>query len=371
MESAFAINRAARPWRMAAAVVLLCAVVSGCALPRSGPSAAEFDRAAAREEIDLAVPTGQDVLASREPGAPGFDPAWQVAPAFADARIGPGDVLKVTVFERDGLGMFPAGADGAAVLDGIVVDPSGTIQFPYVGSMAVGGMTPAEVRQRLLVRLRKFVVSPDLLVSVSERQSGTVSVQGDVARPGMVPLTPGTNRLLTLLGAAAPTPANLEQAVVTVRRGGASASVPLSAIYERPEENIALRPGDAVIVRNVVASVNVLGAAGLQGRVRISKANYTLLDAIGDARGLNDAAASPGAVYLMRLGNGAALAGARPRVYLFDFRDPGQIALASAFRLHDGDAVLIANAPFAQAHKVLSAFSGVLNTARSAAVVVP
>jgi hypothetical protein len=39
--------------------------------------------------------------------------------------------------------------------------------------------------------------------------------------------------------------------------------------------------------------------------------------------------------------------------------------------VRDGDAVLIANAPFAQSSKVLSAFSGVLNTARSAAAFAP
>jgi len=282
-----------------------------------------------------------------------------------------GDTIDVTIFERDGLNMFPAGQDGASHLQGLPVEASGAAQLPYIGSIPLAGLTPAEARSALLRRLRRIALSSDVTVVISGRHSQLVSVQGDVTKPGMVPLSPETRRLTSLLSLAAPTPANLEQAVVTVRRGIQATSLRLSDVFEQPSQDIALRPGDIVIVRNVVSAVSVLGAAGLQGRVRITKRAYSLIDAVADARGLNDAAASPRAVYLMRLSNPNELTAVAPNVYHFDFRDPAQIAIAARFVVHDGDAVLIANAPFAQSSKVLTAFSGVLNTARSAAALTP
>jgi polysaccharide export outer membrane protein len=364
-----------RPDRSTAAVALaagLSLALSGCMLPRSGPSAAEFARSADSGAIRLVEATAQDAATSRlaDPGV-GFTPEWQALAPFNTDVIGVGDTLDVTIFERDGLGMFPAGPDGASRLAGLPVEAGGAVQVPYVGSVAVAGLTPAEARAALLRRLRRVVLSSDVTVAISGRHSLLVSVQGDVTKPGMVPLGPETRRLTSLLSQAAPTPANLEQAVVTVRRGVKSTSLRLSEVFEQPAQDIALRPGDVVIVRNVVSSVSVLGAAGLQGRVRITKRTYSLIDAVADSRGLNDDAASPGAVYLMRLSNPDELTATAPAVYHFDFRDPAQIAVAARFVVHDGDAVLIANAPFTQASKVLSAFSGVLNTARSAAQIAP
>jgi polysaccharide export outer membrane protein len=46
-------------------------------------------------------------------------------------------------------------------------------------------------------------------------------------------------------------------------------------------------------------------------------------------------------------------------------------ALGGQVAVQDGDAILISNAPFAQSHKVLSTFSGVLTTARSATALTP
>lgn len=352
--------------------LILGLAVSGCALPRSGPSASEFNRSAASGAIRLVDAQQADAVASQqaEP-AMGFGPEWQGASPLSTDVIGVGDTIDVTIFERDGLNMFPAGQDGASHIPGLPVEASGTVQLPYLGSVPVAGLSPAGARSVMLKRLRRIALSSDVTVVITNRRSQLVSVQGDVSKPGMVPLGPDTRRLTSLLSMAAPTPANLEQAVVTVRRGVQATSLRLSDIFEQPAQDILLRPGDIVIVRNVVSAVNVLGAAGLQGRVRITKRAYSVIDAVADARGLNDAAASPGAVYLMRLSNRNELTATVPTVYHFDFRDPAQIAVAARFVVHDGDAVLISNAPFAQSSKVLTAFSGVITTARSASAFAP
>jgi polysaccharide export outer membrane protein len=354
-----------------AMVLLPVVALGGCALPRSGPSARDFARADADRSIQLIEATMADAAATRQAGPAGFDPAWRLEAAATFSAIGVGDQLTVVLFERDGLNVFAAGPDGSSRFEGVAVDAAGMIQLPYIGSVHVAGLTPIEARAAILRPLRRLALSSDVTVVVTDRRSETVTVQGDVSKPGPVSLSQQLSRLSAILGVAAPTTANIELATVTVRRDGRNATVRLSDLYDVPQDDIALKGGDMVIVRSAPGAVNVLGAAGVQGRVRITKRNYSVVDAVGDARGLNDSLASPASVYVMQLGAGGNAPAANPRVYHFDFRNPAQIAVAAAFAVQDGDAILISNAPFAQSHKVLSTFSGVLTTARSATALTP
>ena len=345
--------------------------LSGCVIPRSGPSQGDFSRAGEDRSIDLVEATMQDAAATRTTeSVAGFDPAWRAAALSASGIIGVGDVLAVTFFERDGLNLFAPGTDGNARIDGLKVDASGGIQLPYAGRIHVAGLSPAEARRAIVRSLSRLTFGTDVTVTVTEQHSRLVSVQGDVTKPGVVPISPESNSLLAVLGTAGPNPANMEVATVTVRRGGESGTMPLSRLYEQPADDIALHGGDVVIVRGAPGTINVLGAAGVQGRVKITRRDYSLMDAIGDAKGLDDNAADPAAVYVMRLGDQIATSGP-PKVYHFNLRNPSQIAVASAFELHDGDAVLISNAQFTQYHKVLSSFGGVLSSARSASTIAP
>lgn len=363
---------AVRTAPMALALILVpLASLTGCVLPRSGPSSGEFVKADANSQIELVEPTMQDAVQSRDSLPTGFGAEWRGSPFTVSDQIGVGDILSVVIFEQDGLNLFPAGAGGGSRIEGLVVDNAGYIQIPYAGQVSVAGLTPRQARSAIVSRLSRVTFSPDVLVSIVERRSQSVTVQGDVIKPGPVSLTSQTNRLSALLSSSAPTPANLEVATVTVRRNGQSATVRLSDLYDHPQDDIALYPGDVVIVRSATGTVNVLGAAGQQGRVRILRRNYSVLDAVSDARGLNDSLADPAAVYLMRLSEVSGQSNYKPKVYHFDFRNPTQLAVAGGFALRDGDALLIANASFAQSQKVLSVMSGVLNTARSAATIAP
>ena len=358
---------------MRVALVLLLAsqapALSSCALPRSGPMQHDFTQAGANSSIDLVEATMQDA-ADQHPEPPAdFPSEWRSLPATLANTIGPGDVLSVSIFERDGLNLFPPGSDGGDTIAGLTVEKGGAIQLPYIGVVQIAGLTPIEARRPILNKMRGLTVGPDVTVAITQPESHLVSVQGDVMKPGMVPLGPTTNRLLAAVGSAAPTTADLELATVTVRRDGQSVTMRLTDIYDRPQENIALQDGDLVIVRATPQFVDVLGASGVQERVRITRPSYSLLDAVDDARALNDNTANPAAVYLMRHVDQVGAQNAAPRVYHFDFRNPAQLAVAGAFVMHDGDAVVISDAPFAQATKVLSAFSLVLTTARSATTI--
>ena len=154
---------------------------------------------------------------------------------------------------------------------------------------------------------------------------------------------------------------------VTLRREGRTGTVRLADLHRNPALDIALRPGDAIVLNEVIEHVTVLGAAGIQGQVRIAEREYSATDILGQARGLSPDTADPRTVFLIRSEPGAST----PTVYQFEMRRPETVALAGRFIVRDKDALLISNASFAQTRQILSAISQSLGTVRSAVTVTP
>ncbi|NIF77422.1 hypothetical protein F3J20_08425 [Paraburkholderia sp. Cy-641] len=353
----------------------LCGVLQGCVIPRSGPLLSEVQASRDHNDIELVGVTPALALASRAAGSASFPDAFQQAQPVDYEKLAPGDGVDISLWGQDGVGVFGNGSGGASGLSGtggmtdlgeMVIDEAGTIYVPQVGRVHAQGLTPAGLRDAIERRLSRVTVGLDVNVRRTERRGQTVAIEGDLKKPGVYPIGPGMQRLSGLLSKAAPDQMNPEQLAVTLRRNGESVSVRLSDVYRNSAEDIALRAGDSVVVHDVVENLTVLGAAGAQSRLKLSKRNYTVLDALGDSRGLNDSLANPKAVFLLRIRpDDAGTADTRPVVYQFDFTKPEQMVLAGKFAVHDGDAIYISDAPFTQVQKVLSAFSATLGTARS------
>lgn len=356
-----------------AVVLCLCGALQGCVIPRSGPLLSEVQASHERNDVELVSVTPALALASRAAGGATFPAGFVQAQPLDSEKLAPGDGVDIALWGHDGVGVFAnsAGiAGGMTDLGEMVIDEAGTIYVPQVGRVRAQGLTLAGLRDAIERRLSRVTVGLDVSVRRTDRRGQTVAIEGDLAKPGVYPIGPGTQRLSGLLSQAAPNQTNPEQLAVTVRRHGESASVRLSDIYGNSAQDIALRAGDSVVVHNVVENLTVLGAAGTQSRVKLSKRNYTVLDALGDSRGLSDSLANPKAVFLLRIRPDAApgaagVPDAPPVVYQFDFTKPEQMVLAGKFTVHDGDAIYISDAPFTQVQKVLSAFSATLGTARS------
>ena len=242
---------------------------------------------------------------------------------------------------------------------------SGQLYLPFVGSVHAEGLTIPQLRSEILRRLKTVVLRPQVDIREVAGRSRLVTVQGDAEHPGVFPIERGRTRLSELLAEIGPKAESPDMVAVTVRRDGKSGTVRLSDIYQNPALDIPLRPGDLVLLHGMIENVTVLGAAGLQGQIRISKRDFTLLDALGQARGLNPEAADPRAVFVMRQ---QATSGP-PLVYQVNFRQPQAVALAGRFDLRDGDAVLISSAPWAQTRQVISAFAQSMASLRSIATI--
>jgi polysaccharide biosynthesis/export protein len=319
--------------------------------------------------IVLSPVTPELAAATRGPDTATFPTSFLQAQLFDYETFAPGDGVDVVVWERDGLQLFPPGANGGSDLGSFTVARDGVIHVPYVGPLSVAGLTPEDARQLLLRRLRGLVIASDVRLSSTDQHGSLVTIQGDVTKAGVYPLGQGMLRLSALLGLASPAPTDLadpEQTAVTIRRDGVSATVRLSDVYRDSTQDVPLLPGDSIVVHAIQEYVTVSGAAGLQGRVRISKRNYSVLDTLSDSKGLADGLAYPRAVFLLRAPTSTdAAAAPRPLVYQFDLRYPDQMSLARQFAVHDGDAIFISDAPFTQVEKALSALSATLGTANN------
>jgi len=119
-------------------------------------------------------------------------------------RVGPGDVLEVTVFGNDDLSRLST------------VQTNGTVALPLLGEVAIAGLTLSEIQRKLTSLLaRDYLVNPQVEVKVKEYQSQFVSVVGEVNTPGRKPLRGRTRLIDVLLEAGGFTPRASGEILIT------------------------------------------------------------------------------------------------------------------------------------------------------------
>jgi polysaccharide export outer membrane protein len=156
-----------------------------------------------------------------------------------DYVIASGDVLSVRVFNQDPMSTRAR------------VRSDGKIAVPFLGDVAVRGQTPATVSKALEVQLKAFVVSPVVTVTVEEMQPTSVSVLGEVTRPGIYTVDASSGVLQALAAAGGLTEYASRGGIYVVRRDppqhirfgfGDLTTAPSHAATFR------LRTGDVVVV---------------------------------------------------------------------------------------------------------------------------
>ncbi len=105
-------------------------------------------------------------------------------------RIGPEDLLEITVFEAPELNRS------------VRISASGEFSLPLLGAVKAAGLTPRELEFVLQELLRRtYMKEPHVAVFVRELQSHPVSVVGAVKKPGVFQIR-GTKTLLEVLSMA-------------------------------------------------------------------------------------------------------------------------------------------------------------------------
>lgn len=107
-----------------------------------------------------------------------FAGAAQAAESKAEYVLGPGDVIRITVFQNPDLTLETR------------VSENGAISFPLIGQVPVGGLNVSEAEKKIAKLLRDggFVLQPQVNILPLQVRGNQVSVLGQVNRPGRYPL---------------------------------------------------------------------------------------------------------------------------------------------------------------------------------------
>ena len=357
-------------------VAALMATVS-CGLPRSGPNKSEIFQGSVLQGGDAFIVS----VNARVTRATSVVPALGFSSSFADAGlmgsdvISPGDVLGLTIFEnvKDDPLLGNSG-QRVSTLNQVQVDGQGFIFVPYAGRIKAAGQTPEGIRDAITRKLDPQTPDPQVSVVRAAGGGSTVTVAGAVAGQGNYPIEAATRTLTAMISKAGGVAIPPSLAVVRVTRGSRSEKVWLQDLYANPSLDIALRPGDQIIVEQDSRAFVALGATGAQNRVPFTTQTLSALEAIATVGGLNSNLADPTGVFVLRnepagianavLGRND-LQGAQRLVYVLDLTQPTGMFEARDFLIRDGDTVYVTEAPFVQWTKRLGAINGVSDSASS------
>src|SRR2546425_6102941 len=157
-----------------------------------------------------------------------------------DHKIAPLDIINIDVVgEKD-------------LTKELRVSSSGTITFPFLGSIEVKGRTPAEVEDLLKDKLGKdYLVDPQVIVTVKEYRTRTVSVIGQVNKPGVIPL-PAEQKMdiLEAIAQAGDLTKGANKNRIEVSRKGKPYKFTLEELKKEshPDKKFWLEPGDVIYV---------------------------------------------------------------------------------------------------------------------------
>ena len=96
----------------------------------------------------------------------------------SEYRLGSGDVVRITVFQNPDMTLETR------------VSESGTLSFPLLGTVRLGGLTVSQAEQVIANGLRdgNFVKSPQVTIALLAVKGNQASVLGQVNRPGRYPI---------------------------------------------------------------------------------------------------------------------------------------------------------------------------------------
>jgi polysaccharide export outer membrane protein len=201
-------------------------------------------------------------------------------PQGDESRIGPGDLLEITVFEAPEMNRT------------LRVSATGEISMQLLGPVRAAGLTPQELESALVEMLgRTYMKDPHVGVFVRELQSHPVSVVGAVKKPGVYQI-PDSKTLIELLSMAEGLADDAGDTVLIMRgrpqEHGDIVKVNLKNLLESSDStlNVPVHSGDIVKVARA-GIVYVVGEVKKPGGfVLKSNENISMLQALALAEGL-------------------------------------------------------------------------------------
>lgn len=203
--------------------------------------------------------------------------------------LGPGDLVQVTVYQNDDLNTRSRVSD------------AGTINFPLLGSVRIGGLTEQRAEQTLseLLKKRNIVQSPQVTLLIEEYKSRQVAILGKVNKPGRYAIEKNSSVLDVIAEAGGITEQGSEK--ILLNRKGKSRVIDISALLvgtEGGDVDLAVRNGDVIYVPRMEV-IYVFGEVQRPGEYPL-RGRLSVMQALSIAGGLNDKGTQRGLVVRRR-----------------------------------------------------------------------
>ncbi len=209
--------------------------------------------------------------------------AWSAEPAArataSEYRLGPGDSIRVQVFQNPDLTVEAR------------VSENGTISYPLVGNLALGGLALGEAERRIASALRegRFLKAPQVNINLLQVRGSQVAVLGQVARPGRFTLDTANVRASEMIAAAGGvTPLGDDAVVVTGMREGVAfrrvIDIPSLFSGDTTQQDLVLQAGDALFIPRAPVFY-LYGQAQRPGPYRIER-GMTVMQALAAGGGI-------------------------------------------------------------------------------------
>jgi polysaccharide export outer membrane protein len=155
-------------------------------------------------------------------------------------RIGPEDVLRVSVWENPELTME------------VTVRPDGNISLPLIKEIHAADLTPMELSDVITKSLQLYIIDPHVTVIVTQTNSPKIYLVGNVLRPGSYPLRQDMTVLQALSIAGGFTIFASPRNMKVIRGTGVARETRIINYFKMIEDieqgDYMLKPGDTIIV---------------------------------------------------------------------------------------------------------------------------
>ena len=158
-------------------------------------------------------------------------------------RLGAGDVLQISVWNDKDLERT------------LTIRPDGMISFPLLNDIPAAGLTAMQLQSKITSGLTDYITNPQVSVVVQTVNSFTVSVLGEVQKPGRYVMHSGKATVLDALamaGGLTPYANHSDIHVMRDRTSGKTQQIPFhygKAVSMKPgNSDFCINPGDIIIV---------------------------------------------------------------------------------------------------------------------------
>lgn len=278
--------------------------------------------------------------------------------------IGPGDIILVVVWGHPELvagtatatqpsttGGIQAGAAAEQTPFGFMVGHDGMLQYPFVGSLKMVGLTEGEARELLSGKIARYINHPNVTLRIQSYRSKRIYIDGEVKTPGLEAINDIPMTLMEALNRAGGLLPTADQSQIRVTRAGANYVVNLPRLIQRGVDpaNLLLVSGDAVrIPSRDDNKVFVTGEVTTPRSLTMHNGALTLNEALGESGGVNPLSGDPRQVYVVRK------VGSTPVVYQLDAKSTDALAMAESFELNPKDLIYVAPTALTDWHRTIS-----------------